>query len=788
MRPIVLLANYPDSAEIKEYFKRVSFNIEAVYEISQRSEILKDYSQALVFVRLQGKDKNLRQELVSIFDRSGISIVFLADAGDNTARTGDQNNVFAYLDLPIIKRELEMLIHHHELIMNATDCRHSGELISDREERFHSLFESMPKIAVQGYDSMRRVMFWNGASEKLYGYSSEEASGKRIEELIIPDEMKDKVIKEIGDYFNQDTEITASEMSLSRKDGGRVHVYSSHSIFTNFAGDKILYSVDLDLTQIKRHQLIQEVLSEIVAATNSSDSLHEFLQSLRKSLSRVINTRNFFVALYNEADNSFSLPLFIDDVDKFRSFPAGRTLTAHMLSLNKPLLLTQEEMTGLEDQGIIDRVGTPCKLWLGIPLRRENKVKGALVFQSYTDETVYDETDIKTLQIVAEQISVAIERKARQEQLRESERAMKTLISNLPGIAYRCKFDSLWTMEFLSDGFTILTGYPVENFISGEKSFYSDIIHAGDKTDVSEQVIKAVAGRESYHLVYRIITCSRVIKWVWEKGSGVFDENGDIIALEGFIIDITDRVEMEKQIISAKEQAEEANRLKSSFLANLSHEIRSPMNSIMGFCELLKSEKAEEPVSQYIEIIVRSSRQLLNVINDTVDISKIDSGLMPVRNFMFQIEDLMNALGKYASEQVLLHGKKSIGIKHASFSSLNGYKFYSDENLISQVMSHLINNAIKFTDKGIIEIGFEIKDDRYISFFVKDTGIGISPENHEIIFERFRQVDETATRNFDGTGLGLAICKGIAQLLGGSIRVESNPGNGSAFFFNVPVK
>lgn len=544
---------------------------------------------------------------------------------------------------------------------------------------------------------------------------------------------------------------------------------------------------DHDPGQVKRHQLIQEVIGEIVTATNAIDDLYEFLGSVRNSLSKIINTRNFFVALYNKNDNTLTLPVFFDDVDQFKTFPAGRTLTAYMINENRPLLLEEPEMTLLEEKDIIDRIGSPCKSWLGVPLRMEGNVMGAIVLQSYTDDTVYDRTDMRTLQIIAEQISIAIDRKSRQEKLRESERAMKTLISNLPGVAYRCRYDSSWTMEFLSDGFTSLTGYPVESCLNNRDYCYSELIHQEDRGEVWDQVNEAVDKNEPYHLIYRIIISGGAVKWVWEKGRAVHDDNGNVIALEGFIIDITDRIEMEKQIIAAKEKAEESDRLKSSFLANLSHEIRSPMNSIMGFSQLLKSENVGEPLSQYIDIIFRSSRQLLNVIDDIVDMAKIDSGQMPVKKSDFSPSDLLNGLKKQAGEHLVAHGKRQVEFEVRVEGLCNGVIIHSDETLIRQVMIHLINNAIKFTDKGKIRIGCAALQGNKVRFYVRDTGIGISPLYHEIIFERFRQADERTARSYEGSGLGLSISKGIVNLLGGEIWVESSSGEGSFFCFTIPV-
>ena len=805
MRPIVLLAEFPGSESLKNSFEELSFDIETVYGISESQRVIEDYSDALVMFEPGSGGLDQISRMRALYKDSGNYLIVLKDKKDNGITSCFGDDVFAYLNLPLSKREIEMLVHYYEQIPLITgrgngrsklsgnqvdnkDPDQPGKILSESTEQYRKVFESMSMISVQGYNERREVIFWNDASEVLYGYSREEAMGRKLEDLIIHDEMKDKVIEDITNYAGLNIEIPASELVLKRKDGTSIHVFSSHAMITNIKGEKEIYSVDLDLTQIKRHQLIQEVLSDIATATNTSDDLQDFLKTLKDSLSRIINTRNFFIALYNEEDNSLTLPIFVDDVDQFRTFPAGRTLTAYMINKNQPLLLKEEEMAALEDQDMIDRVGSPCKLWLGVPLRRDEKVMGAIVLQSYTDDTIYDETDMRTLQIVSEQISVAIDRKARQEELRESERAMKTLISNLPGIAYRCKPDESFTMEFLSDGFSSLTGYDANEFIGNKRYIYSDLIHPDDRSGVWETVNRETSRNEPYYLVYRITVKGDLVKWVWEKGRGVYDDSGNLVALEGFIIDITDRIEMEEQITLAKERAEESDKLKSAFLANLSHEIRSPMNSIVGFSQLLMAEKVNDPVSQYVEIIFQSSRQLLNVINDIVDMAKVDSGQMLVRKKDFNPEVVIDSMKKYAKEQLQNYADKQVIILVSAHPAPEDVTLFSDEILVRKVMVHLINNAIKFTDRGSIEIGYDIDKDNVFRFFVRDTGIGISSMNHKLVFERFRQVDERTTRKYEGTGLGLSISKGIIGLVGGNLWVESSEGSGSEFYFTIPGK
>jgi len=247
--------------------------------------------------------------------------------------------------------------------------------------------------------------------------------------------------------------------------------------------------------------------------------------------------------------------------------------------------------------------------------------------------------------------------------------------------------------------------------------------------------------------------------------------------------DITDRRRAEKDLIAAKEKAEESDKLKTAFLHNVSHEIRTPMNAIIGFSTLLNEpDLSDADRQQYIDIIFQSGSQLLSIINDIVDIANVESGQAKVN----LREVNLNLILKSLNEQFSISGKQnniSIGLKTALTD--DGSTIVTDSTKLVQILSNLINNAIKFTKNGKIDFGYTLKD-RFLEFFVKDTGIGISEEYHSLIFNRFYQVDRAVSRKYSGTGLGLSICKGYVELLGGTIRVESEPEKGTLFVFTIP--
>jgi signal transduction histidine kinase len=239
-----------------------------------------------------------------------------------------------------------------------------------------------------------------------------------------------------------------------------------------------------------------------------------------------------------------------------------------------------------------------------------------------------------------------------------------------------------------------------------------------------------------------------------------------------------------EELKKSREKAIESDRLKSAFLANMSHEIRTPMNGILGFANLLNDNKlTEEERSNYLEIINNCGNQLLVILNDLIDIAKIEANQLKIYQHEVDIPALLHELHT-------LFSKKINGELVFACDALSGQKslpVFTDAVRLKQVLSNLISNAIKFTHKGSIHFGYVLKD-KDLEFYVKDTGIGISRDQKELVFQRFMQADVSPTRRFGGTGLGLSISKALVELLGGEIWFESTLDAGSCFYFTIPLK
>jgi PAS domain S-box-containing protein len=284
-----------------------------------------------------------------------------------------------------------------------------------------------------------------------------------------------------------------------------------------------------------------------------------------------------------------------------------------------------------------------------------------------------------------------------------------------------------------------------------------------------------------------IITAGGKRVWINAIGEALMDDIGNVLKVHGAFQDISGRKKAEEAFIAAMERAQESDRLKSAFLANMSHEIRTPMNGILGFAELLKTPGLTgDQQHKYIAIIEKSGKRMLNIINDIIDISKIESGLMKLDIKESNINEQVEYIYTFFKPEV-----EAKGMKLSFKNTLSAKEAFinTDYGKVCSILTNLVKNAIKYTKEGSIEFGYDyIETDNYPSlrFYVKDTGIGIPKDRQDAIFERFIQSDIADKMALQGAGLGLSITRAYVEMLGGKIWVQSEVGTGSAFYFTLP--
>ncbi len=335
--------------------------------------------------------------------------------------------------------------------------------------------------------------------------------------------------------------------------------------------------------------------------------------------------------------------------------------------------------------------------------------------------------------------------------------------------------DLLWSDQIYSifelDPLTFSPSY--EGFLNS--------IHPDDVEKVQTSFSNALENKSTYNIEHRLLMKDGRIKHVIERGETLYSDNGEAALTQGTVQDITELKLVQQNLIKAKEDAESANRSKSRFLANMSHEIRTPLNGIMGFIELLQRQETDPKKIDYLDIIQNSSKSLLVVINDILDLSKIEGGNMQIETIDFDLEqDLHELLSFFRS----IADTNNIRLNFEYPSALSTH-VHTDPLRLKQVLSNLISNAIKFSPQdSAITITLH-REGEIIHISIQDEGIGISEEAQQRIFNPFEQAEISTTRNYGGTGLGLSISKKLIELLGGEIQVESRLGEGSRFSFSL---
>lgn len=372
---------------------------------------------------------------------------------------------------------------------------------------------------------------------------------------------------------------------------------------------------------------------------------------------------------------------------------------------------------------------------------------------------------------------------ARERELRESEKRLSGMVSNLPGFVYSCKNDLDYQMDFISEGCIEITGYSPQDFTNKRVTFGSLILpeEIGEIRDKWERVL---AQREHFEHEYRIRNSGGEIIWIWERGFGVFSDAGDLIRLEGFICDITAKRESQEALQVSEKKLISINNTKDKFFSIIAHDLKSPLGTISAFSDYINDTPLSPECSEiksYTSLISRAAKETLELLENLLEWARVQQGTIPFNPEQLSLKDI--------SDRTILSLSNSALNKNISLISRipEEISVYGDLNMISALFRNLIYNAIKFTPTGgRVETDVSVSGSEII-VSVSDTGIGVAGDVADKLFCREGLISTKGTNNEGGTGLGLVLCKEFAQRHGGRIWVESTEGEGSTFYFTLPV-
>ncbi len=370
------------------------------------------------------------------------------------------------------------------------------------------------------------------------------------------------------------------------------------------------------------------------------------------------------------------------------------------------------------------------------------------------------------------------------EALQESERALATLMSNLPGMAYRCRNDKTWTMEFISDGCAEVTGYDSADLVGNSRLAYADLIHPDDQQQVWDDVQRSVSSREPFRLTYRIRTLDQTEKWVWEQGRGVFTPDGELRALEGFVTDITERKRLQEQLVQSQKMD-----AFGQLAGGVAHDFNNVLTAIFGYIDLIRMmSESSERVRDAAEQMERTTERGAALTRQLLTFSRRQVVRPTVIDLNQVLGDMENLLGRLIGDSITLETQPAPDLGHIR----------ADAGQIEQVIMNLAVNARDaMADGGTLSVqtanvtlGEEYLADHLqgvpgpqVMLAVKDTGCGLPPALIDRIFEPFF----TTKGKGQGTGLGLSTVFGIVKQARGQIDVQSAPGNGCTFRVYFPL-
>jgi PAS domain S-box-containing protein len=795
-----------------------------------------------------------------------------------------------------------------------TEKKRKIKALKEGDERLKDLFENANDL-IQLFSLDGKIQLVNKSWREIFQYTDEEIANLNFRDIIHPDHLEE-TLEHLNNILKgkQDDKF---ETVLTSKTGRNINVIASVNVRYEKDLPILFRAIFHDNTEHLRSERAQKLYYKISTLAINSDNLESLLYNIHMELKELIAVNNFHVALYDKDKNILNFPYYVDETqgEKSTTFkrPISKALTEYSLFSENPTFLYEEDILLLAKEKTVELLGPAPKIWLGVPLKLENRTIGVIAVKSHSDRNKYKKRHLELLDFISGQIALVIERKRNEEKIIAQTARLNAIFESSSHLIWSVnrsrgltsfnhnyaeaiynKYHIYPEQDFTSENPKILmlsdndyhdsvNQYYKEAFegkaqhyetkgrkkdgreiwretylnpiflpdgrieevsgishdITEKKQFDLSLQESEEKfrnifesfqdiyyrTDIygkitmmspsgceisgfsHEEVIGKnitdfyVGTDKQFNIIKRLLMHGSIknyeSKLLLNDGSFIqaisnirfiYNKDGKPVAIEGVARDITFLKKATEQLLKAKEIAEKSLKVKESFLANMSHEIRTPMNGIIGMIDLLTETPLEKDQQKYVLTIKKSSETLLRILNDILDLSKMEAGKMQLRLTSINLESTVEKLHSLFYQQAHLKGMEL----YYSIDENVPRFIVADETRLLQILSNLTSNSIKFTEQGSVSIHLSLenkKENVYkIRVEISDTGIGISEDNLQKLFNYFSQVDNSSTKSYGGTGLGLAISKELCKMMNGEIGVRTQIDLGSTFWFTFEAQ
>jgi len=660
---------------------------------------------------------------------------------------------------------------------NINEIEQAKLALQASETVYRNLVEKMPDGVYRSTHEGKFVEV-NPAMVKMLGYESKE-------ELLAID-IKSQLYFEPGDRESLTLEEQLEELGifrLKKKDGLEIWV-EDHGWYILGENGEILFHEGIlrDITDRRHEEFKRQVIYEISQSVATTENLNDLMRSIHHSLGKVLYAENCVVALYDKNTGLFSFPYYVDQFDTTpEPVELAKSCTAYVLRVGKPLLITPELFKQLEKQNEVELIGYPSPSWIGVPLKTPDGIIGVLVLQHYEKENVYSEHDLQFLDSVGSQIALAIERRQAEGKLQKERLLLRTVIDNIPDSIY-CKDTAgrktlanhtelryaLVTSETEILGKTDFDLYPKEL----AEAFYADdqmVLQTGQPVINREEFVMDNNGRK---------------RWLLTSKLPLKDEVGNITGIVGIGRDVTIRRQIQEEIKLKNEELICSNAEKDKFFSIIAHDLKGPFNGFLGLTQVMAEELPSLTPAEVQKIAVsmsNSAKNLYHLLENLLEWSQIQQGAFP-----FNPEAIQLGIVVRSSIDMIYETAKSKDIEIAT-DIADGLLVFVDINMVQTVIRNLVFNAVKFTPKGgKVTLLAKVATGNNIEISIQDNGIGMGRNIIENLFRIDVHTNRKGTEGEPSTGLGLLLCKEFTEKNGGKIRVESEVGIGSTFYFTLP--